>query len=602
MLLKSPPIESVRAAVDADFRVDRRPAQILTVNVEDYFQAGVFHRFIDSRNWYRFDSRLQKNVEETLSVLDEHDSKATFFVLGWIAEKHPELVRRIAAEGHEVASRGYLHQPLLKLSREQRQEDLTRSRHLLEEITGTRVMGFRLSDGWLRKADMPFLEEVREAGYLYDSSLMPRRMQFRGEPDRRYIRQHELRSGTLIEIPLSTIPVAGSWMPIAGGNYQRQLPHWLMQSAVERWTKTETAPYVMYFQIWEMDDEQPEMSAVSRLTRIRHYRNLGKYRRVLPEYLRTWRFTSVRDHAALPQSPLACLTRPATEISFRRTSPTAGRTAEPAIVSTSPAACGLTSIHPDVTLRKCETVRTGVTLVIPCFNEEGSLPYLARTLEHLQNTLSQNYGLKILFVDDCSRDTTRDVLQALFGSQDNVQIIHHDVNCGVSAAILTGLRNATTDIVCSIDCDCSYDPHELEQMLPLMKPGVALVTASPYHRHGSVRNVPGWRLVLSHTLSKMYRTLLHSQLSTWTSCFRVYRRSHILDLPLQESGFLGTAELAAQLCLHGRTIVEHPAVLEVRLFGFSKMKTLRTIVSHLKLLGKVVRQKFAPREHSLWQN
>jgi hypothetical protein len=130
-------------------------------------------------------------------------------------------------------------------------------------------------------------------------------------------------------------------------------------------------------------------------------------------------------------------------------------------------------------------------------------------------------------------------------------------------------------------------------MLPRLTRDVAMVTASPYHRDGKVNNVPSWRLVLSHTLSCMYRILLGQNLSTWTSCFRVYRKQQIVDLPLVENGFLGTAELAAQLSLHGRKIVEHPATLEVRLFGFSKMKTVRTILAHLRLLSKVVARKLS---------
>ncbi|HQZ66434.1 MAG TPA: hypothetical protein PLY87_15195, partial [Planctomycetaceae bacterium] len=138
---------------------------------------------------------------------------------------------------------------------------------------------------------------------------------------------------------------------------------------------------------------------------------------------------------------------------------------------------------------------------------------------------------------------------------------------------------------------CSTCTFCCSQTMPLMQPGVAMVTASPYHRDGKVSNVPRWRLVLSHTLSMMYRQLLKQNLSTWTSCFRIYRKQQIVDLPLEEQGFLGTAELAAQLSLHGRRIVEHPATLEVRLFGFSKMKTVRTIFSHLRLLAKVVADK-----------
>ena len=212
-------------------------------------------------------------------------------------------------------------------------------------------------------------------------------------------------------------------------------------------------------------------------------------------------------------------------------------------------------------------------------------------MQHLRHALSTQWDLKVLFVDDCSHDNTYEVLQSLFGDDPDVQIVKHEINKGVSAAILTGIHAAKTEVVASMDCDCSYDPLELQHMLPLMTRNVAMVTASPYHRDGKVSNVPRWRLVLSHSLSMMYRGLLKQKLSTWTSCFRIYRKQQIVDLPLHENGFLGTAELAAQLSLHGRTIVEHPATLEVRLFGFSKMKTVRTIFSHLRLLGKVVAEK-----------
>ena len=184
----------------------------------------------------------------------------------------------------------------------------------------------------------------------------------------------------------------------------------------------------------------------------------------------------------------------------------------------------------------------------------------------------------------------------MFGDDADINILRHETNKGVSAAILTGINAAQTEVIASIDADCSYDPHELTNMLPRLTRDVAMVTASPYHRDGKVNNVPSWRLVLSHTLSCMYRVLLGQKLATWTSCFRVYRKQQIVDLPLVENGFLGTAELAAQLSLHGRKIVEHPATLEVRLFGFSKMKTVHTILAHLRLLSKVVARKFS-RSH-----
>jgi hypothetical protein len=138
-----------------------------------------------------------------------------------------------------------------------------------------------------------------------------------------------------------------------------------------------------------------------------------------------------------------------------------------------------------------------------------------------------------------------------------------------------------------MDCDCTYDPHELARMIPLLTDEIDMVTASPYHKKGGVRNVPEWRLFLSKGASWLYRRTLKAKLDTYTSCFRVYRRSSVVDLPVEEKGFLGVAEMLGRLDLSGGKIVEFPAVLEVRLFGFSKMKTARTIFGHLKLLSKL---------------
>ncbi len=505
-------------------------------------------------------------------------------MLGWIAEKYPELVRKVADAGHEIASRGHLHQPLLKLSAEARREDLRRSREVLEDTISRPVVGFRLSDGWLRKKDLSFLNELQEAGYLYDSSLMPRRRDFSQQPWRRQIHEHACSNGSILEIPPSTIPFAGGWLPIAGGNYLRQLPESFMHSAIEKWQQTEASPFVMYFQVWELDEQQPRLSVTDRLTKIRHYRNLGKYRTLLPQYLESAKFTSIHEHAKLNASPLASLSEQVRVLADRP----ARVNVLPDIIPTSTediSTAGNSGVR--------RTQRPAATLVIPCYNEESTLPYLYRTMQSLRHELSRQWDLKILFVDDCSKDNTYEVLQSLFGDDSDINILRHETNKGVSAAILTGINAAQTEVIASIDADCSYDPHELKNMLPRLTRDVAMVTASPYHRDGKVNNVPSWRLVLSHTLSCMYRVLLGQKLATWTSCFRVYRKQQIVDLPLVENGFLGTAELAAQLSLHGRKIVEHPATLEVRLFGFSKMKTVHTILAHLRLLSKVVARKFS---------
>ncbi|HXG86019.1 MAG TPA: glycosyltransferase family 2 protein, partial [Pyrinomonadaceae bacterium] len=238
-----------------------------------------------------------------------------------------------------------------------------------------------------------------------------------------------------------------------------------------------------------------------------------------------------------------------------------------------------------------ENEKPRVTIVIPCYNEEAALPYLADTLRGVEADLSANYEPQFIFVDDASRDATFDKLRELFGERENVQIVRHEHNQGVAAGIMTGLKTARTEIVCSMDCDCTYDPRELKNMIPLLSQDVDMVTASPYHKDGGVRNVPDWRLFLSKGASFLYRRALRAKLSTYTSCFRVYRRSSVVDLDLREQGFLGVAEMLGKLDLRGGKIVEYPAVLEVRLFGFSKMKTARTIFGHLKLLSHLSRMR-----------
>jgi glycosyltransferase involved in cell wall biosynthesis len=239
--------------------------------------------------------------------------------------------------------------------------------------------------------------------------------------------------------------------------------------------------------------------------------------------------------------------------------------------------------------------RTPVSIVIPCFNEQLALHYLSKTLESVEATLAENYDLCLIFVDDCSTDNTWNSLNELFGDKPNYKLLRHEQNLGVAASILAGMRHADTEIVCSIDCDCTYDPHELTNMIPLLAAGVDMVTASPYHPQGAVRNVPAWRLSLSKASSVLYRHVLKQKLYTYTSCFRIYRRSSVVDLKVREGGFLGVAEVLGRLDLSGAKIVEYPATLEVRLFGWSKMKILRTIAGHLRLLSRLLLMRITHR-------
>ncbi|HJQ96025.1 MAG TPA: glycosyltransferase family 2 protein [Acidimicrobiia bacterium] len=227
-----------------------------------------------------------------------------------------------------------------------------------------------------------------------------------------------------------------------------------------------------------------------------------------------------------------------------------------------------------------------ITVVVPCYQETAVIPHLAQRLDELSTRLLPTYEPRYLFVDDGSQDQTFEMLQETFQGP-NHQIIRHGHNRGVAAAILTGIRNSTTEVVCSIDADCTYDPIQLISLLVEFKPDVDLVTASPYHPAGEARNIPPWRLFLSRGLSRIYELTLHHRLATYTSCFRVYRRSAMVSLELKEEGFTGVAEMLALVDQRGGRIVEVPAILDVRKYGESKMKVFRTVRGHIRLISRL---------------
>jgi polysaccharide deacetylase family protein (PEP-CTERM system associated) len=539
---------------------------LLTVLLEDYFQVGAFDRLIREQTWSRFEPRYVQNTLKTLDLLDKHNAKATFFVLGWIAENTPDLIREIAGRGHEIASRGYNHCPLSRMSPAEFRADAHRTREVLERASGQRVFGHRAAEKLNYTRDLWTLDVLAEEGFVYDASFLPTWKGIKNARFRRVAHEHRAAGKKIWEIPYSTARVGNYLLPISGGNYFRQLPYTLMRRKVQNWIETEDAPFVLYFHVWELDEEQPRINAASRMAHVRHYRKLDKMAWILNENLSRYRFTNCSDFLSAE-----CGMRSAELKSSYVKAPAQIANVEIPNLNT-----------PHSALR---TPHSKVTIVIPCYNEEKSLPYLANTLKSLENALDTD--LSFIFVDDCSRDATFEKLKELFGAKPSVRIIRHDENKGVAAGIMTGLRAAETEIVCSIDADCTYDPHELMQMIPLLSEDAAMVTASPYHPAGGVRNVPAWRLSLSKGASFLYKTVLQQKLSTYTSCFRVYRRSRIENVELQENGFLGVAEMLGKLVLRGEKVVEHPAILEVRLFGFSKMKTARTIAGHIKLLTKL---------------
>ncbi len=530
---------------------------ILTIAVEDYFHVAALRGAVRDEHWNRLEPRLERDLDAVLVLLARFGATATFFVFGRIAETQPELVRRIAQAGHEVASRGYWPRATAGISRADFLEDLHRARRALEDAGANRILGFR-SPTWIGAGELWKLDVLAEEGYLYDASINPMLWTFAGHPGFETIKAHRRGEKTLWEFPVSTVGPRWLRLPFTGGNYIRQLPHTVLKHLVARADRRGNAPLVFYLMPWELDRDQPHIQGISALQRLRHYRNLGKALWVMEDYLGRHRFIGIADHLEVAHPAL-----------------------EPA-ASSSPIAAE-------------NAVAAGgepVTLVVPLYNEENNVAYLGRTLSEFRSRLAGRYRVHLLLVDDGSADQTPRALEEQFGNVPDCRIVRHEANRGVAAAIMTGIRQAETEIVCSIDCDCSYDPGVLEKMLPFAE-AADMVTASPYHPQGRVRNVPEWRLFLSKTLSRMYSIVLRERIFTYTSCCRVYRRSRMLPLDLRHGGFLGMAEMLIRLKLAGGRIAEVPATLESRLLGESKMKIARTIRGHLGLLASLVRGKIS---------
>lgn len=561
---------AINGAAKAVHQAPSQKSHLLTVALEDYYHVSALNRVIASAKWSRFENRLEIGTERTLALLDEFNIRATFFVLGWVADIAPELVRKVASRGHEIASKGYYHRGMWELSPGEFRDDLVRAQEALERAAQQKIVGYRVARRWFTEKDLWALDVLAESGYRYDSSIKPLLRAFAHQPWRRFAHEHRTESGSIWEFPPSSAEILGLSIPIAGGNYFRQLPAPLIRRAVANWDRTVDAPFVMYFHTWELDPDQPRIHAAALHQRVRHYRNLGKMEGILRDYFSRYRFESIAQRLRIP-----------VEL--------------PKVVARSAGSAVLASVTDVTEPEQPDLAATPVSVVIPCYNEEAVLPYLSNTLNQVAAGVKGRYRLTFIFVNDGSSDATAAVLERTFGHRADCIIVNHPANRGVSAAIMSGIRRADTEVVCSIDCDCTYDPQELGTMIPLLTEGVDLVTASPYHRLGGVRNVPTWRLSLSKSASALYRVVLRQKLQTYTSCFRVYRRSVILGLPLREPGFLGITELLGRLDLSGGRILEFPTVLEVRVLGRSKMKVVQTIFGHLGLLGSLLAQRWGVR-------
>ena len=239
--------------------------------------------------------------------------------------------------------------------------------------------------------------------------------------------------------------------------------------------------------------------------------------------------------------------------------------------------------------------KIALTIITPCYNEEEVIPFLAETLQTFEADNQQLFELHYVFVDDGSKDQTWSLLNQHFPTSERTQLLQHAQNRGIAGAIISGFQAVRTEYVAVIDSDCTFHPRQLTDMIELMDERVDVVTSSPLHSAGAMQNVPAWRQAMSYGAAYLYKLVLREQLTSYTSCFRIFRSEAIRDLRLSNYGFCGVTEILARLDMQGRHFVEYPAVLGTREYGQSKINTLKTIGDHLQMVGKIILAKWFSR-------
>lgn len=281
----------------------------LTIDVEDYFHVSAFEKQSPPDTWAERECRVDRNTDRVLALLDEKEVKATFFILGWVAERYPQVTKSIAANGHEVASHGYLHQRVALQDRQTYREDIRRSKKLLEDQTGAAVLGYRAPSYSITRATDWAFDELIAAGFQYDSSIFPMKHDFYGIPDWPRFAGYAVKAGSgwqnseqpgkegesIREIPITTLRLGARNLPIAGGGYFRLLPYCVTRWGLNKINRDENQPFVFYLHPWEFDPKQPRMEGASAKSRFRHYLNLGKTKRRFESLLDDFEFQPMKQ-------------------------------------------------------------------------------------------------------------------------------------------------------------------------------------------------------------------------------------------------------------------------------------------------------------------
>jgi polysaccharide deacetylase family protein (PEP-CTERM system associated) len=279
-----------------------RRCHALTIDVEDYFQVTAFEHCVERDDWPSFSSRVERNTQALLEMFARHDVRGTFFVLGWIAQRYPQLVREIAAAGHEIASHGYWHRRIYLQSPDEFRADVRRAREVLEDAIGNSVTMYRAPTFSITHRSLWALPILVEEGFTLDASIFPIRHDRYGMPNAQSaLHRLETPSGPLWEFPPTVARIAGWRLPVGGGGYFRLLPWGATRSLWRRCMKANTEPLMFYLHPWEIDPDQPRVAGVGRLATARHRLNLRSTARKLQALLTEFPFGTISD--ALAASP-----------------------------------------------------------------------------------------------------------------------------------------------------------------------------------------------------------------------------------------------------------------------------------------------------------
>lgn len=269
---------------------------VMSVDVEDYYQVSAFAKSVATHEWEQHESRVVENTRRLLELFSEKNIKATFFVLGWVAEREPLLVKEIHKQGHEIASHGFSHQLIYNQAQKIFREETIKSKKLLEDLIGEAVIGYRAASYSITKRNLWALDILQEAGFVYDSSIFPIRHDRYGIADAKTI-PHKLTTpngGELVEFPLTTRRIGKLNIPVAGGGYFRLYPYFLTRHFLNAVNNKQDEQFVFYLHPWEIDPQQPRIEA-SWFSKFRHYNNLDKCELRLNKLMSDFKFSTMKS-------------------------------------------------------------------------------------------------------------------------------------------------------------------------------------------------------------------------------------------------------------------------------------------------------------------